>query len=435
VETPEKKAFSFSRRARRSTVQPIGYLMAQAVQNPDLISLAAGLVDYDTLPGAEIADLADRVLRCEDYAKIALQYGTTEGLKALRKKLLDRMAGLDGLKPADLHASIDNVLISTGSQEMLFLLTAVLVDPGDIVLTGWPSYFVFGGTLEAAGAETRGVDMDDNGMIPESLEAVLAGLEVEGKLPRVKIVYVVSYHQNPTGITLAAERKPELIEIVRRYSKAHRILLLEDAAYRELTYEGQAPPSMKIHDRNNEFVALVGTFSKPFAPGLKTGYALLPEDLVEPVRVQKGNIDFGSANLCQHLLYEALNDGTYDRHVAELRAAYAKKRDAMLDALETELADFQKKHPGKVRWTRPRGGLYVFLTLPGHTNTNADGPLMARCLREGVLYVPGEYGYGPDPTRTKPANTMRLSFGTADEKAIREGVTRLARAIRAVDKG
>ncbi|HUT57794.1 MAG TPA: PLP-dependent aminotransferase family protein [Phycisphaerae bacterium] len=425
-----KTPLALSQRALRSTDQPISYLMAQAVTNPHVISLAAGFVDYETLPGEALAEAVARVLADPRGARISLQYGTTEGLKALRKRLLDHMAELDGATPEALGATIDDLIVATGSQELLFLITGVLVDPGDIVITSWPSYFVYTGTLQAAGARVRCVDMDDDGMIPEALERTLADIEAAGELGRVKIVYIVSYHQNPTGITLSAERRPRVLDVVRKYSRDHRILLLEDAAYRELTFEGDAPPSIKRFDDGNEFVATVQTFSKPFAPGLKTGYGLLPRDLVGPVLDQKGNIDFGSANICQHLLLEALESGAYERHVEKLRQAYAAKCGAMLDALASELGG---RRGGEVRWTRPRGGLYVWLTLPEHIDTAGGGEFFRRCIAEGVMYVPGEYSYPRDETRERPTSTMRLSFGVASVEQIRQGVARLARGVRAFE--
>lgn len=419
--------FAFSARAARARQQPISFLMSQAVTNPELISLAAGLVDYDTLPGGEAGALLNEMLCDPARARAALQYGTTEGLAELRDELLRHLAALDGLSPADLGASADDVIVASGSQQLLFMLTDILVDPGDVVVTAWPSYFVYTGTLEAAGAQVRCADMDSDGVIPQSLEAVLDQLETDGLLPCVKIVYLVSYHQNPTGITLSADRREPVLEIVRDYSRDHRILLIEDAAYRELTFEGRPPRSIKSYDTANESVALLQTFSKPFSPGLKTGYGLLPRDLVEAVILQKGNHDFGSANLCQHLVLAAMRTGVYERHLDVLRRQYAAKRDAMLAALEEHLGDLA---PGRTRWTRPSGGLYIFLTLPEDMDTGRDGALFARAIEQGVLYVPGEYCYGPDPWRDLPRNTIRLSFGVAGIDDIRLGVERLARAIK-----
>jgi 2-aminoadipate transaminase len=418
--------FRLSSRARRSTEQPISYLMAQAVENPHLISLAAGLVDYETLPCAESAELAASLLRDPAAAKRALQYGTTPGLAELRTVLLEHIASLDGLRVEDLDASPEDVFVTTGSQQLLFLLTQVLVDPGDIVITEWPSYFVYTGALRAFGAELRCVDIDDEGMVPEALEDVLGRLAREGQLHRVKIVYLVDYFQNPTGITLSAARRPAVLEVVRRFSTGHRILVIEDAAYRELSYDHAPPPSIKSHDRENLFVALAQTFSKPFSPGLKTGYGLVPRDLVEAVAVEKGSHDFGSANFNQALLLAAMKEGVYARHVDALRRRYAAKRDAMLEALDTELS----RSAGPCRWTRPDGGLYVWLTLPDTANSGRDGALFGCAVAEGVLFVPGEYCFPEDPGRTPPRNAMRLSFGTASIDDIREGVRRLGRAIR-----
>lgn len=422
-------SFRFSQRAGRTVEQPIGYLMAQAVDNPDVISLAAGLVDYPTLPSEVASKLLGDILSDPKRSKIALQYGTTEGLGDLRRMLLEHMAQLDGVSPTDLDASPDDVVITTGSQQSLFILSDLLVDPGDIVITAWPSYFVYTGALTSFGARVRCVEMDDQGMAPAALERVLGEIAAAGELERVKIVYVCSYHQNPTGLTLAEDRRPKLLDIVKRFSRGHRILLLEDAAYRELTYAGQAPPSIKRWDAENRYVALAQTFSKPFAPGLKTGYVLLPRDLVEPMLLQKGSHDFGSVNLVQHLLAEAMRQGAYAEHVKLLCDHYTHKRDAMLGALDEHLGDFE---PGATRWTHPTGGLYVWLTLPDRFDTGRGGKLFDRAISEGVLYVPGAFCYPADATRTVPRHHMRLSYGTANIDQIREGIARLGRAIRAV---
>lgn len=449
---PQGVQFRFSQRACRTTEQPISYLMAAAVEQPGLISLAAGLVDYETLPGPQAAELLSDLLRDTARSRIALQYGTTQGLADLRQTVLEHMARLDGVSSDDLAASPDDVVISTGSQQLLFTITDVLVDPGDIVITERPTYFVYTGVLRTIGADVRAVDMDEQGMDPAALDETLGRIAREGNLSRVKIVYLCDYHQNPTGLTLAAGRRKAILEIVKRYSAEHRILLLEDAAYRELTYQegsglearglrsdsvpsqasglepqsSTAPPSIKSFDRENRYVALLQTFSKPFAPGVKTGYGLLPRDLVEAVLLQKGNHDFGSANLCQHLLLAAMKRGIYDEHVKVLCDHYATKRDAMLEALDERLGDLDGAH-----WTRPSGGLYVWLTLPERFDTSRDGALFSRAIAEGVLYVPGIYCFPDTEQRPAPRSTMRLSFGVSTADQIRQGIARLARAIKA----
>ena len=421
--------FRFSRRVNLSIDQPISFLMAYAVGNPDLISLAAGLVDYQSLPIEETGKLVGELLAEPRAGQVALQYGTTRGLRELREVLLEHMARLDGLEPQDLGADPDHVVVTSGSQQLLFIITDVLVDPGDIVITEWPSYFVYLAALKSFGAEVRAVEIDEQGMVPEQLERLLSELQASGDLHRVKILYTSDYHQNPTGITLSADRRPKILDIVRCYSRDHRILILEDAAYRELTYDGQGPASIRSHDPDNQHVVLAQTFSKPFSPGLRTGYGLLPGDLVEPVLSQKGNHDFGSANFLQHLLLAAMTKGVYDQHVDQLRRTYAAKCDAMLEALQHHLGRYAGD---QMRWTIPSGGMYVYLSLPLNIDTGRQGTLFQRALDRHVLYVPGEFCYCPDPTRTVPRHHIRLSFGEVTIEQIGEGIARLAEGIREV---
>jgi len=423
--------FRLSAQARRTTAPPINFLMRAALEREGLISLAAGFVDDETLPVAEMAEIAAGVLSDEAAGRKALQYGTTIGLGELREALLAHVEALDGVSASEMSVTPEHVVVASGSQQLLYLLGEVLIDPGDIVITPWPSYFVYTGALTSLGAEVRAVDMDADGMVPEALAAALEGLAGEGDLGRVKLLYLCDYYQNPTGITLSAARRGRLLEIVRS-AGAGPICVLEDAAYRELYYDAPPPPSIKSHEPDNAQVVLAQTFSKPFSPGLRTGYAILPDELVGPVLNQKANHDFGSANFCQHVLARALAGGAYARHVEVLRRRYREKRDAMLAALEEHLGDFEG---AETRWTRPGGGLYVYLTLPKRMDTGPDGPLFAAAMRAGVMYVPGRYCYGPDRRRRPERNHMRLSFGAVRPDAIVEGVARLARAIKTVAAG
>jgi 2-aminoadipate transaminase len=422
-------AFGYSSRACNAVDQPISYLMAVALAQPDLISLAAGFVDYQTLPGTETDKILREMLSDPATAQAALQYGKTQGLTELREEAYKHLAACDGMSPDEYPGSPDCVALTTGSQQMLHILADLLVDPGDIVITGWPSYFVYTGALSVFGATVRSVDLDDQGMIPEQLDALLAEIEAAGDLYRVKMLYTCTHHQNPTGITLSAERRPRLLDIVKKYSTHHRILLLEDNAYRELTYQGEAPVSIKSFDTDNEYVALLHTYSKPFAPGLKTGYGLLPADLCEKAMMFKDGRDFGSANLNQHLLLRAISGGAFDKQVKILCKAYTAKRDAMLEALDEYLGDFM---PDQTHWTQPTGGLYVWLTLPESIDTRRSGPLFSRAIELGMLYVPGDYCYPADPTRTVPTNQIRLSFGVPTIEQNREGIRLLAQAIKDV---
>jgi len=422
-------SFRFSKKARRTLPQPINFLISAALQDENVISLAAGLVDEETLPAEEVRRLSSELLTDEATAKRSLQYGDTAGLTALREAVVEHVCQLDGVSAGDLSITPHNVVLGSGSQQLLYIVSDILVDPGDIVITEWPSYFVFTGTLSSLGASVRAVEMDEQGMKLDALEATLEKLKRSGELEKVKIVYVCDYYQNPTGITLSEPRRRRLLELVRSYSSAHRICLLEDAAYRELSCEEAPPRTIKSYEADNAQVVLALTFSKPFAPGMRTGYAVLPDDLVEPVLNQKGNHDFGSSNFTQHLLLRALEGGTYHEHAEALRKRYRGKRDAMLEALQRHLGRLGVEG---ISWTRPGGGLYVYLTLPEWMDAGKDGELFSTALKEGVIYVPGGYCYGPDPERQAPTNHIRLTFGTVSASAVREGVARLARAIEKV---
>jgi 2-aminoadipate transaminase len=325
--------------------------------------------------------------------------------------------------------SSDDVVITTGSQHLLYLLGELLLNPGDLVITEAPSYFVFQGTLGSLGVRTLTVPMDDEGMDIDALEELLARLDQSGEIDRLRLLYVVDYYQNPSGLTLSLPRRQRLLELARRYSRKQRLLILEDAAYRELRYEGPDLPSIKSFDTTNEHVILAMTFSKPCAPGLKTGYGLLPRDLMPPLLRLKGNHDFGSNNFTQHLLDWLLSTVEYDRHVAELCRVYRHKRDILLATLERAFGAWPE-----VRWTRPEGGLYVWLTFPTDVDTGPDSALMRAALREGVLYVPGQFCYVDSENAPLPRSGMRLSFGVAHPEHLQEAVYRLARAAHELTK-
>jgi 2-aminoadipate transaminase len=305
------------------------------------------------------------------------------------------------------------------------LIGEALLNPGDIVIAEGPSYFVYHGALQSFGVRTLQVPMDDDGMDTAALEELLIDLERAGELPRVKMIYTVDYFQNPSGRTLSLKRREHLVELARRFSKTQTILILEDAAYRELRYDGADLPSLLKFDPEHKHVMLTMTFSKPLAPGFKTGYGILPKDVIGPVLRFKGNHDFGSSNLSQMVINRMWDNGSYHRHVELLCNVYRSKRDAMLGALKTEFPAVTG-----ARWTIPHGGLYVWLTMPDGLATHPESPLMKAALAEGVLYIPGSFCYVKG---TAENNTeMRLSFGVANEVQIREGIARLARAARKV---
>jgi 2-aminoadipate transaminase len=413
-----------SLKSQRTVDQPISYFMQQAVENPRLISLAAGLVDAESLPGVEVLAACQAVLGSPQSAQAALQYGTTQGHAPLRDLLVERACAQDGKRPVELSLTADDCIVTTGSQQLLYLVSEALLDPGDIVITQAPSYFVFQGTLHSAGARVLAVPTDDEGMDVDALADLLRRMN-RSELARVRLIYVVDYFDNPGGTTLSLQRREQLLNLVRRYSREQRILILEDAAYRELRYDGADLPSIKSLDGDNKYVLLSMTFSKPLAPGVKTGYAFLPRGLKEPLLRLKGNHDFGSSNLIQHVLHHLLATGMYDRHLERLREVYRHKRDVMLQALEHEFPA-----GSGVSWRRPAGGLYVWVRFPDSLDTGPDSALMRAALEEGVLYVPGSFCYVNGATGTPPRNEMRLSFGVVPPDSLREGIRRLSQAVR-----
>jgi 2-aminoadipate transaminase len=414
---------SFSAKALRTPEQPISYLMAAAVANPNLVNFAAGLVDAATLPVDETRKIVGHLMADPDRARGALQYDTTLGLLPLRQACLKHLEKLEGKPAAGMSLTEKDVLITTGSQQALYLIAETLLDPGDIVIVEAPSYFVYTGTLAACGAQAYAVPITDAGMDVDAVDQLLGRLEREGKLSRVKFIYCQSYYQNPTGQTLAADRRPKLYEIARKYSRGHRILVLEDAAYRELRYDGADLPSVKSYDADNRYTILTQTFSKPFSPGLRTGYTMMPPDLMAAIVNQKGNHDFGSANFIQNICLEAMRDGSYYTHVQRLRDNYRQKRDFLLAALK-------KYMPAGIHWIIPKGGLYVWAIFPESLSTVIHGPLFTAALDAGVLFVPGDYCFLPDETGHLPRNQMRLCFGQVSMDQIEPGIRRLAECVR-----
>jgi 2-aminoadipate transaminase len=414
-----------SAKARRTPEQPISYLISVVMRNPGLINLAAGLVDPLTLPVEECGAITRKIFADPERGRAALQYDTTIGLKELRAAALQHIEHLEGKSAAEMSLSPDQIVVSTGSQQSLYLIGDALLDPGDIVIAAQPSYFVYTGALASLGATVLTVPMDQDGMDVEAVGRLLAKLESEGKLSRVKLVYCTSYFQNPTGLTLSLARRPRLLEIVRQFSKSHRITILEDAAYRELRYDGNALPSIKSFDAENRYTVLSQTFSKPFAPGLKLGFSAMPGDLLEAVLHQKGNHDFGSSSLAQHIAWESMRDASYFSHVARLRRSYREKRDALLAALDSLMPPDEG-----ITWTRPHGGLYVWMTLPKQIDTSRGGMMFEAALKAGVVYVPGDYCSQPEADGQLPKYHLRLSFGQVAAEQILPGIERLAGVVR-----
>ncbi len=415
-----------SRRAGWAGGEPIAnVLMARTLAQPELVSLAAGFVDPETLPVEPTRRAFEAIWSDPARARAALQYGTTIGHLPLREAVLDRMLQADEKTESELNVSVEQVVVTAGSNQLLYLVSDTLLDPGDIVICGAPSYFVYQGTLTNLGVRTVGVEIDNHGLIPEAIEKTLARLERDGELGRVKAIYATTYYDNPSGVSVPAGRRAAMIELAKRWSRENKIYLIEDAAYRELRYYGDDTASLRSFDPEGETVIHAGTFSKSFSPGIRVGWGVLPPRLVKPVLAMKGNIDFGSPHMNQTLMATVLEMGLFDPHVERLRDSYRTKLDATLGAADELLAPIDG-----VQWVRPTGGLYVWLRLPETIDTGLSGSLFGRAVDEGVLYVPGEYCY---PETPRPStNMIRLSFGIQSCESIYRGIEALARAIRGV---
>jgi 2-aminoadipate transaminase len=438
------KTGALSQMGRRTAPPPISWLMHAALSRPKLISLAAGFTDNLTLPVEISRQMLHRVLRSPKTGQPALQYGVTAGETNLREltaahlRKLDFQASAamkrrsDGVMKPVSHQPINpsihspsRVLITGGSQQLLYMTMEALCDEGDIVLVEDPTYFVFLSILQSRGLCASSIQLERDGLDLAHLEAVLQRLKKSGQLRRVKALYLVSYFQNPTGVTTSFGEKRGILKLLKQFESAagHPIYLIEDAAYRELRFRGPDTPSALMAPGALGRVIYAGTYSKPYAPGVRVGFGILPEPLFTAVQRIKGNHDFGTANLLQQLLAGALATGSYDRHVAKIEKRYGQKARVMKQAIAEHF-------PSNVEIWESGGGLYFWARLPEHISTGVKSKVFQAALKNDVLYVPGELCYANDPSRKKPDHEMRLSFGSASEKNIREGIKRLGAVLR-----
>lgn len=418
---------ALSQLGRRTAPPPVSWLMSTSLARPQLISLAAGFTDNPTLPVDEARKLLMELLSDRLTGEPALQYGSTQGLPALIDLTAARIQRLEqkaGNYNADKEKFAGRLVITNGSQQLLYLVTEVLCDPGDIVLLEDPTYFVYLSIVQSQGLDCRAVRLETDGIDLSSLDKTLGNLKRTGALPRLKLLYLVTYHQNPTGTTTSLSKKQAALDMLRHYEKwaGHPIYLVEDAAYRELGFEEETEPSSLKMIEAAERVIYAGTYSKPFATGVRVGYGLLPKSVRDAVIRVKGNHDFGTANLLQYLLARAISSGAYDAHLKSVRRCYAEKANCMISAIRAFFPDV-------VQWRKPNGGMYVWVALPKTIKTGLRSKFFARALDHDVLYVPGQICYAPDPRRQRPNHEMRLSYGNATPDEIKEGIARLGRVI------
>lgn len=371
------------------------------IQSSNVISLAGGMPDPATFPTEEINEVAKQILT-KNSAR-ALQYSSTEGLTELREFILNWLAE-DNKK-----AGLDNIMITSGSQQGLDLVSKVLLDPVDIVIVELPSYLAALNAFRSYGGEMVGIPMDDEGMQMDSLEEMLAQLKNEGK--KVKFIYTISNFQNPAGVTMSLPRRRRILEIARKFE----VIILEDNPYDKLRFEGEPIPSIYCLD-NEDYVISLGTFSKILCPGLRLAWILGNKEIIEKLVIMKQATDLCTTILNQLIAYEYCSNYDIYKNIKSNIEIYRKKRDVMLEALE-------KYFPPEATWTKPEGGFFVFATLPEYIDTDEMFP---EAIEEKVAYVSGASFFANGEGK----NTMRLSFCYPSEEDIEEGVKRLGQVIK-----
>lgn len=367
-----------------------------------IISFAGGLPDPATFPVQELKAISARILDRE--AHLALQYGPTEGDVRLRDELVKWMAK-DGIQ-----ATRDQVLITIGSQQGLDLVGRVFLDPGDVVIVELPSYMAALQVFRSYRVEMVGVPQDDKGMRIDFLERTFARLHQEGR--RAKLIYVVPDFQNPSGVTMTRDRRLRLLELARQF----RALVIEDNPYRELRFEGIAPPPLAALDEEGRVIYL-STFSKTLCPGLRIAWMMASEELIRQCVTAKQGMDLCCPAFTQAIAAEFCAAGHIYTRVPGIVALYRRKRDVMLQALSREM-------PPAVTWTRPEGGVFLWVRLPEGMDTEQLLPIAVE--EEGVAYVVGS-GFHADGGGK---NAMRLNFSFPSPQDIDEGVRRLARLVK-----
>lgn len=384
--------WTFSERARKLTSSAIREIL-KVTERPEVTSFAGGLPSPATFPVERLRKACNDILTTAPSA--ALQYGPTEGYLPLREWVAQRYSK-DGVR-----IEVDQVLITTGSQQGLDLLGKVLIDPGSRVLVETPTYL---GALQAFSLSEPAfvsVSSDDSGLIPSALTRDVT----DG----ARFLYCLPNFQNPTGRRMPVERRRELTRIATEAG----LLVLEDDPYGALSYSGEQLPTLL--SMNPQGIVHMGSFSKVLAPGLRVGYLIAPKQLHSKLVQAKQAADLHTPSFTQRLVYETVKDGFLDEHIPQIRSLYAQQCHVMLDALKAHF-------PSNVSWNQPEGGMFIWVKLPKGVDSSA---LLAKAVAQNVAFVPGAPFFANEPQ----ANTLRLSFVTVPKEKIEEGVARLGKLI------
>src|SRR5437764_7064507 len=396
----ERYSRLFATRTRGMKSSAMRDLMA-IIARPEVISLAGGLPDTSVFPADTFAAVAARV--AQESTAQALQYGPTEGLAKTRDCICEVMAA-EGIK-----GDPDDMIVTAGGQQVIDLVTKTLVDPGDVVVAEAPTYPGAVPTFSSYQADVVQIEMDADGMRVDLLEETLDKLERDGRRP--KFIYTVPTFQNPAGVTLSLERRRRLVEIAHQ----RELLVLEDNPYGLLRYEGEALPPLRVLD-GGVYVMYLGTFSKILSPGIRLGWVVAPPPVLEKINLGKQAADLCTSTLSQLMVQAYFEQSDWRDYVESLTEIYRDRRDTMLDAL----AEF---FPREADWTKPHGGMFIWVTLPDFIDTT---DLLARALRENVAFVPGAAAYLDGRGRS----SMRLNFSAVDGDELREGIRRIGEVVK-----
>ena len=368
-----------------------------------MISFAGGLPAPDLFPAEELGEIAKKAIT--QNPNKALQYGSTEGSNDVRKELIKLIK-----QEENIDVSLDELLVISASQQGLDLAGKAFVNPGDAVLVGMPTYLGALQAFDTYAADIIGVESDDFGMKPEAIEQKLAELKEQGR--QCKLIYIVPDFQNPTGTTVPTQRRIKILDIAKKYNT----IILEDSPYRKVRFSGEPQETFYSLDKGQGNVITMFTFSKTLVPGFRLGYVIGNKEIIRKFVILKQAMDLCTSPTCQALAEAYLKTGKLEEHVKHMTKVYSAKRDAMLKALETYM-------PEGITWTKPEGGLFLFVVLPEHIDT---AKMLHTAIKHNVAYVSGSAFY-PDKSGK---NTMRLNFSYSSFEDIDEGMKRLAQAIK-----
>ena len=381
---------------KRSAIREI----LKHLEKPGMISFAGGLPAPETFPVDDLKEIVIEIL--EKNGPDSLQYGTTEGDHLLRKMLVERH-NRQGLK-----IGIENLIITTASQQALDLIAKVFLDPGDYVLCGLPSYLGGINAFTFYGAKLKGITLDESGMKPDELEETIKVLKELGR--KVKFIYVIPDFQNPSGITLPDSRRLKIIEIADKYN----LLIVEDSPYREVRFEGEPQKLMNELDTTGRVITLC-TFSKIFAPGFRVGWVISNPEILDKLVMAKQTADLCTSSFVQKIIARYMEKGLLENNLKKTIDLYRERRTHMINC-------FRKFMPEGVTWTEPQGGLFLFVTLPLQIDTDE---VFKKAIEKNVAFVAGSSFFCNDSGH----NTMRINFSYSNKDEITEGVQRLSQVI------